>query len=484
MQTNHVKEAKLKKVMNAGDVLVVAFGAMIGWGWVVSSGSWIQSAGGLGTMIGFILGGIMIYFVGLTYAELTTAMPQCGGEHVFSYRAFGSTGSFICTWSIILSYIGVTCFEACSFPTIVQYIFPNFLKGYLYTVAGFDIYATWLIVALVCAVLITWVNILGVKSAARLQKILTIVIAFVGIGLIAASVVNGSPDNLQGQLIIGDGWGARVKNIMAVGVVAPFFLMGFDVIPQVAEEINIPLRKTGRTIVASIICAVMFYALVVFAVGYSMNMEEIRIASTGSGLVTAEAMAKVFNSSAMAKVLIIGGMCGILTSWNSFLMGGSRAVYSMAEAFMIPHVFSKLHPKYKTPVNALLLVGGLSVVSPFFGRAMLTWISNTASFACCITYCIVSMSFVVLRKKEPHLERPYRVKNYKLVGGLAVILSGVMVLMYMLPGSGCMLAPQEWGIAGGWTVMGLFFYIGSKKKYGKQFGTVKIVGREMVYGQK
>ena len=112
--------------MSAMDILVVAFGAMIGWGWVVSSGRWIQNAGVIGTIIGFVIGGIMIYFVGLTYAELTPAMPKVGGEHLFSYRAFGPTGSFICTWALILSYIGVVCFEAVSLPAIVQYIFPSF----------------------------------------------------------------------------------------------------------------------------------------------------------------------------------------------------------------------------------------------------------------------------------------------------------------------------------------------------------------------
>ena len=84
-------------------------------GWVVSSGNWIESGGVLGAAIAFAIGGIMIFFVGLTYAELTAAMPQCGGEHVFSYRAMGSTGSFICTWAIILGYVSVACFEACAF---------------------------------------------------------------------------------------------------------------------------------------------------------------------------------------------------------------------------------------------------------------------------------------------------------------------------------------------------------------------------------
>ena len=114
---------ELNKVLNTGDVLVTAFGAMIGWGWVISSGGWIQASGVLGTALGFIIGGIMIYFVGMVYAELTTAMPEIGGPKVFSAKAFGSNISFICSWAMLFSYIGVVCFEACSLPTIIQYIF-------------------------------------------------------------------------------------------------------------------------------------------------------------------------------------------------------------------------------------------------------------------------------------------------------------------------------------------------------------------------
>ena len=75
------KESEFNKVFSAWDILVIAFGAMIGWGWVVSTGNWIEKGGVLGAALGFCLGGVMIFFVGLTYAELTAAMPQCGGEH-------------------------------------------------------------------------------------------------------------------------------------------------------------------------------------------------------------------------------------------------------------------------------------------------------------------------------------------------------------------------------------------------------------------
>lgn len=463
---------RFKKVMSATDILVVAFGAMIGWGWVVSSGRWIQNAGVIGTVIGFIIGGIMIYFVGMTYAELTPAMPKVGGEHVFSYKAFGPTGSFICTWALILSYIGVVCFEAVSLPTIVSYIFPTFNQIYLYSIAGSDVYLTGVILASLCTIGIVIINILGIKAASVFQTILTITIAAVGVILVLASAINGDVSNLEDQVIIGEGFGS-IKNILSVAAVAPFFLFGFDVIPQVAEEINIPLKKVAKVLLLSIICAVGFYGLVVFAVGYALNTRDIAKAMQGSGLVTATAMEKVFNSTIMAKVLIVGGLCGVVTSWNSFLIGGSRAIFSMAESRMIPGRFSILHPQKKTPINALLLIGALSLVAPFFGRTMLVWISDAASFACCLAYCIVAMSFLILRKKEPDLYRPYKIKQYRLVGTMATMLSGLMVVLYLIPGSGCLMTIEEWIIVGGWVILGLAFYFICKKHYRENFGQMK-----------
>ncbi len=467
------RESEFSKVLNTGDVLVVAFGAMIGWGWVVSSGQWIISGGVLGTVLGFIIGGIMIYFVGLCYAELTTAMPKCGGEHVFSYKAFGSIGAYICTWSIILSYIGVVCYEAVSFPTILQYVFPKIARGYLYSVGGFDIYFTWLLIAIGMALLILFLNIIGMKKAARFQKILTCVIAAVGIALVAGAAYSGNVNNLQNQLLVGDTNGEIIQNIAKVAIMTPFFLFGFDVIPQAAEEINVPLKKLGKMMILSIIMAVSFYVLVVLAVGYVMNAGQIKTSmSSATGLVTADAMGVAFNNANMAKVLIIGGLCGIVTSWNSFLIGGSRALYSMSVSYMLPRKFAVLHKKYNTPVNSLLLIGALSVISPFFGRSMLVWIVDAGNFACCFAYCIVSLSFIVLRRKEADMRRPYKVKHYKFVGIIAVIMSGTMSAMYIIPETNCTLVWQEWVIVGGWILLGIIMAYISKKKYGDKFANL------------
>ena len=468
---NFTGNSGLKRVLSTKDVLVVAFGAMIGWGWVISSGQWIESGGVIGTILAFVIGGIMIYFVGLTYAELTTAMPRCGGEQNFSYVAFGALGSFICTLALVLSYIGVVCFEVVSFPTILQYLFPKIQTIHLYSMAGFDVYLPWLLIAVIMAVFMTYINIRGAKTAAKLQTVLTVIIAGVGIVLLAGSTVTGSIENVNQQAFMGDTTSSKIWNIMKVAIMTPFFLFGFDVIPQAAEEISVPLKKLGKLMLLSIALAVVFYAMVVFAVGLVMSRTQVEDSLQATGLVTADAMAIAFNSTTMAKVLILGGLCGIVTSWNSFLIGGSRVMFSMAQSKMLPGRFSLLHPKYKTPTKTLLLLGALSILAPFFGRKMLVWIVDAANFACCLAYCMVALSFVMIRKKRPDMERPYRVSNYRLVGFIAIIMSGAMAIMYIIPGTACSLVWQEWIIVGGWALLGAYLGIRCKMYYKKEFAS-------------
>jgi amino acid transporter len=340
----------------------------------------------------------------------------------------------------------------------------------MYTVAGFDIYASWVAVGVITAIIITIINILGAKTAAKLQTVFTALIAGAGILLIAGSVINGDPANIANNMFGGsiEQGTTALGSVLTVAVMTPFLFVGFDVIPQAAEEINAGFKKIGGIMILSIFMAIAFYALIILAVAYVMPAS----AMESSTLVTADAMGLAFNSEIMTKVLIIGGMAGIITSWNSFLIGGSRAMFSMAESNMIPKVFAKLHPKFKTPVLAIGLIGVLSVIAPFFGRKMLVWIVDAGSFGVCLAYAMVSLSFLILRKKAPEMKRPYKVKYGTPVGILAVALSGMMTLLYIvpLPFASTALVTEEWIMAGGWTILGIIFYGYCKFKYGDEFG--------------
>ena len=360
--------------------------------------------------------------------------------------------------------------SATALPTVITYLFPDFNQVYLYSIAGKDIYLTTIILGVGVAILITIINIKGAKTAVMLQTVLTAIIAIAGILLVVGSAINGDGANITGQM-----WesstGSTLGSVFKVACMTPFLFIGFDVIPQAAEEINVPYKKIGKIMLLSIFLAVAWYLLIIFAVCYIMPQSAIaQEMSSQNGLVSAKAIEIAFHSPLMGKVLIIGGLCGIITSWNSFLMGGSRALYSMGESLMIPKVFGKLG-KNKTPEAAIILCGIACCIAPFFGRGVLVWLVDAASFGCVIAYMFVSISFCILRKKKPEMERPYKVKAGKFVGIMAVAMAGFMTLLYIIPASfSAALIWQEWVVVGTWLALGVFFYFYSKRKYGVEFG--------------
>jgi len=105
--THSGSEQRFLRVLARRDVLALAFGAMVGWGWVILVGNWILRGGSLGAMWGFLIAGGAVVIIALIYGELVSAMPEAGGEHVYSLRALGHGGSFVCTWAIISGYVSV-----------------------------------------------------------------------------------------------------------------------------------------------------------------------------------------------------------------------------------------------------------------------------------------------------------------------------------------------------------------------------------------
>ncbi|MDA1370629.1 MAG: APC family permease [Proteobacteria bacterium] len=448
------KETHFLRVLGRREVLALAFGAMIGWSWVVLSGNWINSAGTLGAILAFVLGGIIMLVIGLTYAELASALPFAGGEHVYSHRALGAGASFICTWAIILGYVSVVTFEAVALPTVLDSLVPGLDKVFLWQIAGWDVYLTWVLVGIAGSVAMTILNIRGVRMAAVVQSVVVMVILLVGALFVSGATFQGDLANLQP--LIKDG----VAGITLVLVMVPFLFVGFDTIPQAAEEIDLPFKDIGTVLMVSVFMAIAWYSLIVLGVG--LVMDEAALASAGD-IVTAEANARIYGELG-STVLLCAGLAGILTSWNAFIVGGSRAIYALANAGLLPAPLGKLHPQYRTPHNAVLLIGGLSIIGPFFGRPVLVWLVDAGGFGIVIAYGMVALSFLVLRFKEPELERPYKVPMGNAVGMVALLLSIGLGFLY-LPGSpSALLWPQEWAILILWALLGALLFVMARRK--------------------
>jgi amino acid transporter len=205
-------------------------------------------------------------------------------------------------------------------------------------------------------------------------------------------------------------------------------------------------------LLGSIAMALAWYVLIILAVALLVPASGL-----GAGLVTADA-ARTAWGAVGANLLVLGGVGGIITSWNAFLVGGSRAVYAMAQHGMLPAWLGRIHPKYRTPSNAILAIGLLSMAAPLFGRVLLVWIVDAGSFAVVIAYLLVAVSFLQLRKNEPDMPRPFRLRHGVTIGWLALLGSLGLLVLY-LPGSpSALLWPVEWGLVGAWFLLGWVLY--------------------------
>ncbi|MCY7769997.1 APC family permease [Bacillus haynesii] len=449
---------QMKKTMSQTDVLFLAIGAMLGWGWVVLSGDWISTAGFLGSTIAFIIGGILVILIGLTYAELSSAIPETGGGLIFVYRAFGRKTAFVAAWGVLFGYVSVITFEAVALPTVIDYVLPVEHQGFLWSLSGWDVYATWVLIGSGGAVVLTALNYFGVKPAAIFQSVFTIAIIATGFLLLGGALVNGDVEHVQP--LFKDGF----SGMMSVLVMIPFLFVGFDVIPQVAAEINAPKKIIGKILIISIVSAVVFYLLIVF--GVTMGLSESELATTS--LATADAMVNLLGNQLFGTVLVLGGVAGIITSWNAFIIGASRILFAMSEKGMVPKWFGFIHPKYKTPTNAILFLGALAFFAPLLGRPALVWIVNAGGTGIIVGYLIVSIAFMKLRKAEPDLHRPYKINKWKTTGISAILLS-VIFLAFYFPGMPAALTwPYEWLILAGWTLIGFLLYNSSSKRKGEE----------------
>lgn len=445
---------KLAKTLMNREVIALACGAMIGWSWVLLTGEWLTRAGTMGTVIAFAVGSGIVLLISLTYAELASAMPKAGGEHHYTHRALGYTASFVASWAVVIAYVTVCVFESAALPTALEYLFPDLAQGLLWHVAGSPVYASLVAVGAAGAILMTWINFVGIRFAAFVQSVITALFIVVGLTFFlgvsfapaVANPVATLPEGLIGSL--------------SVLVMVPALLVGFDVIPQSAEEINLPPKRIGTLLVLSVGLAGAWYIAVSLAVGGALTDQ----ALVESSMPTADAMAAVWGLPWMGQVMLLAGVAGILTSWNAFIIGGSRILYALAASGMIPSIFAKLHPQHQTPYVSILTIGALSVVSPFFGREILVWLVDAGSFAIVVAYIFVVISFLRLRLVEPAMPRPFRVP-YGIPFGLMTLGLTLGLFCLYLPGSpAALLWPQEWAMLLAASLVGLVFYLHGRSK--------------------
>ena len=451
------KRVKLQRVMRPVDVWGLALGAIIGWGCFVLPGTaFLPKAGPGGTAMGMLIGALLIIVIAVSYGYLIRKFPISGGEFIYAKEAFGKRNAFVCGWAMILAYWSLIPLNATALAMISRYLFPGIIQqGLLYEIAGWEVYAGEVILASSAIILMALLNIRGIKQAAWMQT--AIALTLVGCILVITFLVFCISDwsNLAPGFPDGRRWWKGVFSIVAM---APWAFIGFDCIPQSAEEYNFSHRKSTFIMISAVLVAAILYIAVcaVTAVGVEPWQQLLDSRSAWpTGYV-------VRNTMGLAGIIVLGVamFCAVVSGMNAFYISTSRLMYAMAKEGSLPKWFEHLSPKYGTPTNAILFTMAMSLFAPWFGREILLWIVDMTSVGAAIVFAYTTGSAAVIGYRNGS-------RKYTVFGILGCLFSLFFLSLLIIPGMPGYLTFQSRVVLFVWILIGVAFYFTIRKSYVK-----------------
>ena len=451
MEHKHERH-ELKKTFSPMQIWALALGCIIGWGAFILPGiRFLPNTGPMAAVLGFFIGGIMLVFVALSYGKMIEHCPVAGGEFAYAYVGFGPTMAFICGWALVLGYMCIIALNATAIILLTRFLLPGvFDWGYMYTIAGWDVQMGELILVSAVILLFGIINYRGVAIAGKFQLFLAIalvtgILVFFTSAVVAPTTHIG---NLEPFFAPGN---TKLVSVAATVAIAPWLFVGFDTVPQAAEEMNFPHSMSSRLMVVAIICGAACYALVTLGVGMVIPYPELLAMNSpwATGTVAVMTMGK-----AGTLVLAIAVLAAILTGMNGFYIATSRLIFSMARSKFLPGWFARVHPKFHSPCNAIMFCAGTCLIAPWFGREALNWVVDMSAVGTVVAYALTAMTAY---KLAAHMKLVDEVssKIYAILGTLASLLCLALLTVPISPAA---ISYQSWIALGGWGFLGGLFY--------------------------
>ncbi len=450
----HQERAQLAKSMSPLAIWALAFGSIVGWGAFIMPGfRFLPQSGPIGACIGFAIGGIMLMFVAISYGRVVGIYPVAGGAFSFSYAVFGSTLAFICGWALVLGYLSIIALNATALVLLTRFLLPHVLEfGYLYQIAGWNIYLGELLFLESVLILFWYLNHRGADVVGKVQVGLALTLATGVAMLLCGAWMSPTAEisNLQPFFSEKHSW---IASIAAVVAIAPWLYVGFDTIPQAAEEFKFKPAFATMLMVVAIICGILVYSLLTLAVAIVMPYTTLLAMDTPwhTGVVARDALGEVGSI-----ILALAVLSAILTGINGFYVASSRLLFSMGRARILPVWFSSLHKKHKTPHNALLFTLAIVMIAPFFGREVLSWVVDMSSIGTIIAYFFASYSAYRI---ICHRQDIFGGAGPKICALLGCLSSLICLGLLTIPASPAAIGKESWFALIVWVLLGAAFYL-------------------------
>jgi basic amino acid/polyamine antiporter, APA family len=428
---------ELARKLRLVDYFTLGWGTMVGVGWLIVMDDWLLRGGVLGAVLGFAIGGALLLPIGYVYGRLVALIPDAAAEVAYTAQVFPKSVSFATGWMMVLAYFIVCPWEAVAAGRIAGYIFPTLDSIELYRVAGHPVYLPHLLIGLATIFLITVLNYCGIRLSATFQNwtafgTLALVAVFVGAG-----IGKGSPQNLPPFFTHG-----AFVSILLVMQIVPYFMTGYESVVKGAEEASPEFRASNfwRAIWMAIVVGILFYTVVIAAVGYAGPWREL----TTQKFMTAVVFQGAVGSHWIVSVILAAALLSLFKVFNGSFVAASRLLFAMGRFGMVDHKLSEVHPRNRTPAIAVVCIGVASALCMFLGDAVLVPITEVGSVASAVGWFGTCAAYYGM-KPAP---------SQRLIALFGALVGLLMILMKIVPAVPGHFTRYEWLALLTWCLLG------------------------------
>ena len=433
-----MKEIKLSRI----DIFSIVLGAIIGWGSFMLPGTkFLKESGVINTFLGLFLGVICIIIIEKNYLIMMQTHDEEGGEFSFTYNNLGKKHGFIVGWFLTLAYFTMIPLNATAFPLVIKKIFSGILEfGYLYNVAGYNIYLGEILTSSVIIIAFAALNLNGIKKTSKVQNLIIFSLISMTFIVLVGMIIKGNRIDFINTYI--NKYSFDLSQIIKVFPITPFAFIGFDAIPQLSKELNFSKKKASRVAVISLVMGALIYNIlnIITALAYSPEQASSLEWAAGSAVLSTLGKGAFF-------LLIIALTAAVWSGINGFMICSSKLLGSIANYKMLPSKMGKIN-KNGVFSNAIIFITIVSLIAPWFGRQAIIWIVDMSSLGASVAYFYVS--FIVLKESKNTKD--------KILSGIGVIISIIFMLLLILPISPAALSKESLIALIAWCIIGFIAY--------------------------
>ncbi len=440
------QNSELKRSLGKWNLLLLGVGCIIGAGIFVRTGSAAALHAGPAVLLSFVVAGIVCAFAGLCYAELSSTLPVSGSAYTYGYTTLGEFVAWTMGVLLLLEYGIAAAVVAVGWGGYVVSLLADFglqippqltgptgytlmRDGAPVLVDGQTVTTIFNLPAFLICIALSLLLVLGVSESAKVNNIIvaikvSVLAAFIAVG--GMIVLSNLPDLLATNWTpfipenTGDGE-FGVDGIMRAASIVFFAYIGFEAVSTAGQEAKDPAKDMPFGIIGSLVVCTVIYMLVAAIMTLLVPYNTLNVPDPVA--VVVDAFGPQWGW--LAKIIKVGAIIGLTSVVLVLMYGQTRIFYTMARDGLLPHVFSRVHPKYQTPWINTLLVGLITACAA--GFLDINLLGDATSVGTLAAFAIVCLSVIYLRRAAPELPRGFKVPFYPVLPVLGILSCGYLI---------------------------------------------------------